>query len=412
MSWDKLSMTDRAKYIKLAVANGITDLNTIKDSYNSYDEGEKLSPYSAGRVVGDLYENFAEERLGDPLHNYDFNQSNEWADAHGYYPDERGHRDDAVKKPSHPTHPSKGKWNGLYEFQLTDKGMEDPNFIMFGMTDNNQDPQAVMTYNGTIVLPELTVTPKGNYIHNSYDNLNLNLRERNKVKKFAGGGNTNEPNINLPEITVTPRMNYISYTGNETNAPTKEQFIQSKIDEARAGAVQGMLSLKSPVVPVVPSKAGRFLMRAFPAFIDNEEAMFLAGKDPDPSTCIFTVTSQYGKNHSVSGNKTLAANPEKYGYTWTDTPQMGDIVQLWNKFSNIPHHAAMVTGFNKNGDIAISQSDGGTTSESLTFDDDTWESKWGKDVPKSRETIRYLTFIGSPEDRANWAELYNNYYNK
>ena len=30
-----------------------------------------------------------------------------------------------------------------------------------------------MTYKGSVVLPEITVTPKQNYIHNSYDNINM-----------------------------------------------------------------------------------------------------------------------------------------------------------------------------------------------------------------------------------------------
>lgn len=32
-------MSDRAKYIKLAVQNGITDLSQIRDTYNSYADG-------------------------------------------------------------------------------------------------------------------------------------------------------------------------------------------------------------------------------------------------------------------------------------------------------------------------------------------------------------------------------------
>lgn len=42
MSWDKLSMADRAAYIKLGVENGITDLNTIRSIYNKYAEGGDL----------------------------------------------------------------------------------------------------------------------------------------------------------------------------------------------------------------------------------------------------------------------------------------------------------------------------------------------------------------------------------
>ncbi len=180
MTWNDLSMAERANYIKLAVENGITDLPHIRAIYNSYAEG---GDFSAGAMVNALYESASEvETLGEPSHHYDFTQSEEWADAHVYFPDERGHRDDRVKKPAHPTHPSRGIWNDMNEFQLTDKGMEDPNYIMFGMADGDQDPQAIMTYNGGIVLPEITVTPKGNYIHNSYDNLNIKLR------KFGDGG--------------------------------------------------------------------------------------------------------------------------------------------------------------------------------------------------------------------------------
>lgn len=42
MSWDKLSMADRAKYIQLAVVNGVTDLDNIRSSYNSYASSVKM----------------------------------------------------------------------------------------------------------------------------------------------------------------------------------------------------------------------------------------------------------------------------------------------------------------------------------------------------------------------------------
>lgn len=37
--WNKLSMKDRAAYIKLGIDNGITDLATIRDTYNKFAEG-------------------------------------------------------------------------------------------------------------------------------------------------------------------------------------------------------------------------------------------------------------------------------------------------------------------------------------------------------------------------------------
>ena len=39
MNWSKLSMADRARYIKLAIQSGITDLNSIHDVYNTYAKG-------------------------------------------------------------------------------------------------------------------------------------------------------------------------------------------------------------------------------------------------------------------------------------------------------------------------------------------------------------------------------------
>ena len=89
-------MAERASYIKLAVENGVTDLSQIRDTYNKYAEG---GDFSAGAMTDALYKSAEEvESLGYPAHNYDFTQSEEWANAHGYYPDERGHRDDRVNK--------------------------------------------------------------------------------------------------------------------------------------------------------------------------------------------------------------------------------------------------------------------------------------------------------------------------
>lgn len=140
----------------------------------------KKSLENAGTVadyIDAIYSNNPkEEFLGEPEHHYDFAQSEEWANAHGYYPDKRGHRDDRVKKPAHPSHPSRGTWE-RNNFILTNKGLADPNYIFFGLNDGGQDPQAILKYKDTYVIPEFTVTPKGNYINNSYDNIRLHFKE-------------------------------------------------------------------------------------------------------------------------------------------------------------------------------------------------------------------------------------------
>lgn len=49
--WNKLSMADRAKYIQLGVQNGITSLDVIRDTYNSYAEGGLVNRFDEGGEV-------------------------------------------------------------------------------------------------------------------------------------------------------------------------------------------------------------------------------------------------------------------------------------------------------------------------------------------------------------------------
>lgn len=193
MAWKDLSMSQRAEVIGMAVKSDLRDMasirkfydDSIKGSGREYEEGSKprrfaeggdTNPHTVGATVDALYASYPrEEYLGEPSHHYDFTQSEEWADAHGYYPDARGHRDDRVKKPAHPSHPSRGTWNGD-KFELTDFGMQNPNYTLFGLNDGGQDPQAILTYKGGIVLPEITVTPKENYVFNPYDNIILHQK--------------------------------------------------------------------------------------------------------------------------------------------------------------------------------------------------------------------------------------------
>ena len=240
--WNNLPMKDRSELIRIALQDGIYDLDTIRNTYNEYAEGggihiapskkgtftaaatkhdmgvqefaskvlahpENYSPAmrkkanfarnaskwhglggnlydlggdTVGEWINTIYQNNPKEYyLGEPAHHYDFTQSEEWANAHGYYPDARGHRDDRVKKPAHPSHSSRGVWDGD-KFVLSELGMQNPNYTLFGLNDGGQDPQATLIYKGGNVIPETTVTPSGNYIFNPYDNIKI---------KFANGGN-------------------------------------------------------------------------------------------------------------------------------------------------------------------------------------------------------------------------------
>lgn len=233
--WNNLSLKEKAELIQAGVKAGYRDIDSIRKRFNSFSKGNYQEPiiqrtqeqlpvenvensdysvvpkldyykdpnkqqvnrfdkggnYTVGNLVDAIYQNNSkEEHLGRPSHLDDLTQSEEWANAHGYYPDAKGHRDDRVKKPAHPSHPSRGNWQGD-NFILTEKGFEDPNYTLFGLNDGGQDPQATLIYNDGVVLPEITVTPNSKYINNSYDNIRLHLKSNGgKINRFDGGGFT------------------------------------------------------------------------------------------------------------------------------------------------------------------------------------------------------------------------------
>lgn len=115
--------------------------------------------------------------LGVPAHGYDFIKHD--IDLNQYPTDDRGHRSDAVKNDLHPTSPKRAQWlPGAIE--ITDYGLYSPegvNYTMWGARDNG-DGDMVMTYKNTGVIPEVTVTPNGNYIKNTYDNIVYPVKTR------------------------------------------------------------------------------------------------------------------------------------------------------------------------------------------------------------------------------------------
>lgn len=184
---------------------------------------QRRNPYTVSSIVNALYNGaINEEFMGAPSHNYDVAQSEEWADAHGYYPDERGHRDDRVKKEAHPSHPSRGTFydNGN-RFELSDRGMQDVNYIYFGLNDGGQDPQAILTHDGAIVLPEITITPDGSYINNTYDNIRLHY---NKKRKLRNGGIYIKPSHRGRLTAIKERTGHSTTWFKENGTPAEKKM--------------------------------------------------------------------------------------------------------------------------------------------------------------------------------------------
>lgn len=63
--WNKLSMTDRAAYIKLGIDNGITDLAIIRDTYNKFAEGGYVREQNNNPIAFDEEGNLVDQVTGE-----------------------------------------------------------------------------------------------------------------------------------------------------------------------------------------------------------------------------------------------------------------------------------------------------------------------------------------------------------
>lgn len=234
-----------------------------------------------------------------------------------------------------------------------------------------------------------------------------------------------EINKQLPEVVVTPRVNYISYSGNESYSPDILSFIKSKIDEKKATAVSKILKQKQPLIPKVPNRNIRSTISAKLGMSDKERIQKYGYQD-SPATCIYTATSMYGPDSTVTGNKTFTQNPEKYGFTLTDSPQIGDLAQFYSN-TNSPVHMTVVTGFNDKNQPALSYSngevgewtdpeDGTPLIHNMKYDNDNWNPNWKEDWDDnslySIGTPKYYKYIGTKDDFKNWLTEYHNKYGK
>ena len=122
--WNKLSMADRAAYIKLGIDNGITDLATIRDTYNKFAEGGEKDNTISDKQYYDIMERVAEENyqrwgynnpdeallnaLNDNTYNY--------REYYNKYPQSKANADthwtDEFKTVYHPTFSDESIYSG------------------------------------------------------------------------------------------------------------------------------------------------------------------------------------------------------------------------------------------------------------------------------------------------------------
>lgn len=150
--WNKLSMQDRAKYIQLGVANGITSLDTIKEVYNKYAEGGNLDTkyddggYSKWKRRVQRYKgiDIDNDNTYDYEGYYKSNPSRAW-DMLEDKPD--AHFTDEFKTSTHPTFSVESRYSG-------NKNQFNPNGLTGGIW--NGDYKYIMSqdmlnnYNGDV----------------------------------------------------------------------------------------------------------------------------------------------------------------------------------------------------------------------------------------------------------------------
>lgn len=115
--------------------------------------------------------------------------------------------------------------------------------------------------------------------------------------------------------------------------------------------------------------------------------------------CIYTATDNYGKQYRVSGNRTFAANPNKYGFVKINTKdrQPGDLQQ---HLAGNPIHMMIFNGYDEKGKPRYNYSSGEPMKVNANY-------------PINEEDghrIDTFRFVGTPADSVKWTNEYNELY--
>lgn len=177
--WKDLNMKERAAFIKVAVDNGILDINDIIGHYNKFAEGgvlddnksfkdfaKKLSIAWGGQdITKDDYD-YEKYYNDNPNEAYEQLRLIQMGIA-PHFPDDG--KSGMYKKPSHPTYPDLGdkSWSeNDTVFNISDRQVEgDTDRILnyLGSDLNYNSGSTKVKYNEGIVLPTLTVTPNARW---------------------------------------------------------------------------------------------------------------------------------------------------------------------------------------------------------------------------------------------------------
>lgn len=161
MSWNDLSMKDRASYIRMGVENGITDLGTIREVYNKFAEGGNLNTDDNPKK-----------------RTYDHNKG-------VYYVEGQDAPNNLIYSLDEFTQEQINEINSKYNkgWKTDKKG----NVIFNNITGTplNADlRKSFAMYDGAYQLPSVTVTPDGNYTELVPNELNTGWMYRDRAGRF------------------------------------------------------------------------------------------------------------------------------------------------------------------------------------------------------------------------------------
>lgn len=210
----------------------------------------------------------------------------------------------------------------------------------------------------------------------------------------------------LPELVVTPRISYTNYTGDETIAPTENEYFLSKIDEARDKALYRMSQTEYPEIPEIPFTEGEGrwglkskIAKGIALIPDKHLTISILGRNMDPNvvrTCLATALKNYGQRHYVSGIKTFLRNPSHYGFIQTTKPIEGDLILQDDT------HSGIIRTVKDNKPVTIMESKGGWTPDQINLN-----SPYSDWIADPNINITYYTFVGNRQDHTDWSAEWN-----
>lgn len=207
MSWNDLSMKDKASYIRMGVENGITDLDAIREIYNKFADGGPIK-----KSYKDFSTRLSKAWNNENLNKHDYDYQKYYNDnpeeayrqlesiehgGKGHFPD--GGKSGTYKTPNHPTYPDLGSNSWLNNDRIFNISARQANQGLDNIRDEintdrvldylgsdlhyNRGATKVM-YDGTYQLPSVTVTPNSNYTELVPNELNTGWMYRDRAGRF------------------------------------------------------------------------------------------------------------------------------------------------------------------------------------------------------------------------------------